>query len=140
MHQKTYEKILFHLSLLGIVISILVGFFDVIFDHVTEMIHLALEVVEMGLDRLIEHLFETELRETQIIVFYLMLVFGGIVVYLFWKMTVLLLGGLARNFRIEWLEFKEAVISDWNAMSMISRIIWISGFLIINYLLSFLLF
>jgi hypothetical protein len=37
-----------------------------------ELIHILFELFEMALDHLVEHVFETERRQTQIIVFYLM--------------------------------------------------------------------
>lgn len=124
----------------GIAISILVGFYDVIFHSILDFIHTFLEIIEIGLDNLIEHIFETELRETQIIVFYIMLFIGGAIIYFVWKVSVQVFNVAGEYLKNEWLEFKDTVIHDWQGMTMANRIIFISAFLLVNYLASFLLF
>ncbi len=140
MHKQIYQKVLFHLSLLGIVLSILVGFYDVIFGYVLEATHLSLEAIEMGLDKLIEHFFETEVHETQIIVFYIMLLIRGLLIYLMYKMLVMFWDSVSHGFYEDWSGLKEAITTDWRSMSMTNRIIWISVFILVNYLATFLLF
>ena len=140
MHTHIYQKLLFHLSLFGVAISILVGFYDVIFGSLWEAIHLILEIIEMSLDKLIEHVFKTGLQETQLIVFYIMLSTGGVLIYLAWKLLVQMFSSVSHNLDQEWSEFKNAVTTDWQAMSMTNRVIFISAFFLINYLASFLLF
>jgi hypothetical protein len=140
MHAQVYRKTLFHLCLLGIAGSILVGFYDVIFTDILEFFHLIFEVVEMALDKVVEHVFETELHETQLIVFYILLVLCGVLIYFVWKVLVQLFSGVGQNFHQEYSELKEAVVSDWQGMSMVHRIIFIVVFILVNYLASFLLF
>jgi len=41
-----------------------------LFEHFLELIHIAFELIESNLDHLVEHLFHTDLQQTQIIVFY----------------------------------------------------------------------
>ncbi|MGZ8173745.1 MULTISPECIES: PilZ domain-containing protein [Methylobacter] len=41
-----------------------------LFEHLLEIIHLTFEFIESNLDHLIEHLFHTDLHQTQVIVFY----------------------------------------------------------------------
>ena len=80
--------------------SILVGFYDVIFGYLMEFIHLLFEVVEISLDRLIEHFFETELHETQMIVFYILLVLGGFLIFFYLQgFSAILAFGKARGSR-----------------------------------------
>lgn len=140
MHTKVYNKFIFHLSLFGITASILVGFYDVIFGSLWEFIHLILEFIEQILDDLVEHTFGTGLQETQMIVFYIMLVMGGVLIYLVWKVLVNLFRGVGQNLNNEWTDLRTAITSDWQGMSMTNRVIWISVFLLVNYLASFLLF
>ncbi len=140
MHTQVYRKCLFHLSIVGISISILVGFYDLIFGYIWETIHLILEVIEMGLDNFIEHTFHLELHETQLIVFYIMLAIGGILIYVTWKILVYFCKDFNVNFKSEWLELKTAISLDWQALSAFERLILLSVFVLINYLLSFLLF
>jgi hypothetical protein len=140
MHSQTYQKFIFHLSMFGITISILVGFYDVIFGSLWEFIHIIFEIIELSLDRLVENIFDTELHETQLIVFYIMLVIAGTLIYLVWKVLVQVFSGVSQIFKQEWSELKDAITTDWQGMSMTSRVIVISLFLLINYLASFLLF
>lgn len=140
MDRKIYQKLLFHLSVFGVVVSILLGFYDVIFGSAFEFLHLMVEVVEVALDRLIELVFHTNPRQTELIVFYILLSIGGVLVYLAWKALVQLCGGLCDTLKKDWVELKNSVIEDWRSMSAMNRLIWISMFLLVNYLASFLLF
>lgn len=140
MYKQIYQKLFFHISLFGVAVSILVGFHDVIFDSLWESLHLIFEVVEMTLDRLVEHLFETDLRETQLIVFYILLVIGAVLIYLVWKALVHIFSGVGRNLNQEWVELRVAITDDWRNMSITNRAICITVFFVVNYLASFLLF
>lgn len=140
MHKQIYQKVFFHMSLLGIILSILVGFYDVIFGYIFEFTHLLFEIVEMGLDKMVEHFFETGVHETQLIVFYLLLAIGGVLVYLVWKTLVIFWDSVSHGIHEEWTSFKDAVTNDWNEMTVANRIIWIVAFFLANYLASFLLF
>lgn len=137
---QIYQKVIFHLSILGVALSILVGFYDVIFGSVFDFIHTVIEIIELGLDGLIEHTFHTSLRQTEIIVFYIMLVLGGVLIYLIWKALVEMCSGTGQFVKDEWTEFKDAVSHDWQGMTVTNRVIIISVFLLLNYLASFLLF
>ena len=139
-NRQIYQKFIFHLSLLGITISALVGFYDEIFGHIFEALHLLFEVVEMALDKVIEHTFETGVHETQLIVFYILLVLLGILTYFLWKLLVRLFSGAGCRLHTEWTEFSGAISQDWQAMTMTNRVILIAVFLLVNYLASFLLF
>jgi hypothetical protein len=140
MNRQIYQKAFLHLSMFGIAMSILLGFYDVIFHTLLEFIHTFLEVIEIGLDNIIEHTFETEMRETQIIVFYLMLIIGGTIIYLVWRLSVQVFSGVGENLKIDWLELKDAFIHDWQNMTLTNRVIFIALFLLANYLASFMLF
>lgn len=140
MHTQVYLKCIFHLSLFGIAISVLVGFYDVIFGYLLEFIHIILEIIELNLDKLVEHFFETELHETQLIVFYVMLVVGGVLIFLVWKALVYLFRDFGQNLNNEWTDLRAAITSDWQSMPMTNRVIFIAVFLLVNYLASFLLF
>ncbi|MBK8817362.1 MAG: hypothetical protein IPN42_18600 [Methylococcaceae bacterium] len=140
MHKEIYQKVLFHLSLFGVAMSILVGFYDVIFGYLMEFVHLLFEVVEISLDRVVEHFFETELHETQMIVFYILLVVGGFLIFFIYKALVLFWRSVSHGVQEDWFSFKSAITTDWQAMSTTSRIIWIGAFILVNYLASFFLF
>lgn len=140
MNKEIYLKVLFHLSLLGVLTSLLAGFYDVIFGFIFEAIHLLFEVVEMTLDKMIEHAFETELHETQLIVFYILIAIGGVLLYWFFKFLKYIGNLFGHGVINDWLSFKTAITEDWRAMPMSSRVLWIGMFLLVNYLISFFLF
>lgn len=140
MHKQIYHKVIIHLSLLGVVFSILVGFYDVIFGSLFEFCHTAFEIAEMGLDVLVEHILGTNVRQTEIIVFYIMFFLSAVLIYLVWKAMVEACNGTCQYLRDEWVEFKDAVTQDWQGMTMANRVIFVSAFLLVNYLASFLLF
>lgn len=140
MHRKIYQKSLYYLSSFGVIASVLVGFYDVIFGSIWELLHLIFEVIEIALDHLIEGIFRTNLQQTQLIVFYILLAFAGVLIYALWKLLPYLCIGLCQNVKADWQELKMAVVEDWQGMSLMKRALWVSGFLLVNYLASFLLF
>ncbi|EIC29828.1 MULTISPECIES: hypothetical protein [Methylomicrobium] len=73
-----------------------------LFDHFVEFSHILFESVEMVLDHVIEHLFETDLHSTQTIVFYVLLAIGS---YLLYRMGRYFLH-LYRRSRLAWSEFR----------------------------------
>ncbi|MDO9269491.1 MAG: PilZ domain-containing protein [Methylobacter sp.] len=54
-----------------VVFGLLFEFTHFLFELILHIIHIAFEFVESGLDHLIEHLFHTDLHQTQVIVFYI---------------------------------------------------------------------
>lgn len=58
-----------------VVFGLLFELLHLLFEHVLEFLHLAFEFIELNLDKLIEHFFETGLHETQVIVFYIIAFF-----------------------------------------------------------------
>lgn len=140
MHKQIYQKVVFHLSVVGITLSILIGFYDLIFGSLWEFVHILFEVVELGLDQVIEHTFETELHETQLIVFYILLSIGGVIAYFLWKVLVYFANLLKLGFTDDWSEFKEAATADWGTMSLTNKVILVIVFLLFNYLAFFLMF
>ncbi|MGZ5013860.1 MAG: hypothetical protein ACXV7E_07550, partial [Methylobacter sp.] len=63
-----------------VVFGLLLSVLHFLFEHLLEFSHLAFEFIESALDHLIEHLFHTDLHQTQVIVFYILLsvIFYGI--------------------------------------------------------------
>ena len=140
MHRSIYLKALFYLSEFGLVLSLLIGFYDVIFGTIGECIHVIIELVEMSFDKLIEHLFHTSPKQTEMIVFYILLVIGGFVIYGVWKALVVLCAAATENFLHGWSILIQAISTDWQALSMMNKILLVTAFLLVNYIGSFFLF
>jgi len=56
-----------------VVFGLLFSVLHFLFEHLLELSHLTFEFIESVLDHLIEHLFHTDLHQTQVIVFYVLL-------------------------------------------------------------------
>ncbi|CAG7856930.1 hypothetical protein MCAMS1_01602 [biofilm metagenome] len=140
MHKPIYLKFLFYLSVFGLVVSVLASFYDVIFGYLFEFCHLIFEVIEMALDKFIEHTFNTDSRETELIVFYLMMIFIGFFIYFVWKALVIITASATHGLSQDWLLLKGVASSDWEDMTITRKIIWVCVFLLVNYLVSFLFF
>lgn len=130
-----------------ILISLLIFFSDQIPDFLVwlyhsllELAHTLFEVIEETLDILIEVLFGTDLHETQIIVFYIMLAFA------FWALYKLALAAprwyrnWAHNIVNAYSEQKEAIVSEWQLLTLSGKFKWIALLMAWLYGLSFLLF
>ncbi len=115
------------------VIVIVVPMFDTVFELLLELIHISFEFVEQMLDILIEHIFHTDVHNTQIIVFYLMLSIAGYGLYKLYK----LLRTLPRRYR----EFKEnlvialsqlnkEVLVSWQDLPPTGKTKWYIGFMV----------
>lgn len=93
MFSKEYRIILYALILIGIAIMLTIP--DVVIGLLYEVVHLFFELLfisfewlESILDTIVEHLFHTELHETQIIVFYLIIGIVAIPLYYLWRMLL----------------------------------------------------
>ena len=58
-----------------------------LFEAGLHLIYLIFEYVESSLDHAVEHLFHTGLHQTQVIVFYTLIAFGGVGFYLMWRLV-----------------------------------------------------
>ncbi|MEI7995537.1 MAG: hypothetical protein WCH01_11610 [Methylococcaceae bacterium] len=140
------RKILYGLVLIGIVIMITMP--DVVIGLLFELAHLLFEVVfisfewlETLLDHLVEDLLHTELHETQIIVFYLLL---GIFAYPFYYLSKMLLSLLFRlkaalqTAYAEWQVYKARASFYWQDLSLFGKLIVLVITVGAIYLASFL--
>jgi hypothetical protein len=135
MHKQVYRKFFLHFSIIGIAVSLLTGFYDVIFGFIWEFIHIFMEMLEQILDNVIEHIFHTELHETQLIVFYILLVFGGFMAFFIWKILVMAYEKGRQTLFIDWSELKIGVADDWGNLSTTQKLIGMSLFVGINLLI-----
>jgi hypothetical protein len=126
----TYRKILYGLVLIGIVLMItmpdvVMGFLFESVHLFFELLHLAFESIESLLDTIIERMFDTELHQTQTIVFYLMV---GMVVFPFYylgRMLLRLFFQLKETLLEEWALNKTRAILFWQDLSLIDKIKWL---------------
>jgi len=142
MNSLTYRKIVNGLTVFAVIVAILIP--DVVLELIAEPLHLLLEtIVEVGdiafewvessLDHVIEHLFETDLHTTQIIVFYIIMSFIG---YLFYRLVLqlprffnYLLDKLVVMFEVN----KGRAYLYWYSLTMTNRIKLIAAFIVVIF-------
>jgi hypothetical protein len=144
MISTTYRKFLLYGSaLIGIVIMITMP--DVVIGLLFEVVHFFFELlfilfewVESTLDKLIEHLFHTELHETQTIVFYLIVGIVLLPLYYLWRMLKRLFYWSKETLPLKWMLYKTQAIFYWQDLSLFDKIKWIAITVGAIYLASFL--
>jgi hypothetical protein len=93
-----------------------------LFDHLVEFGHILFESVEMVLDHVVEHLFETDLHSTQTIVFYVLLAIGLYILYLAGRVVL----RLYRRVKSAWDEFRAEhqlnPVEYWRELTLIEKV------------------
>ncbi len=152
MISPTYRKILYGLASIGIVTILIMP--DVVMGLLFELVHLFFELlfhiadisfewIESTLDTLVEHLFHTDLHQTQIIVFYLLAGIAALPFYYLWRMLRRLFFYLRDAFHAVhaiWMHYKTRAALYWLDMSLFGKILLFAVFAFIIYLASMLFF
>jgi hypothetical protein len=118
---------------------------DVVIGFLFELVHLFFEIVfisfewiESTLDHLVEHLFQTELHQTQTIVFYMMVVIVLLPLYYLSRRLLRLYFRLKKTLPDAWAQYKIRVTLYWQDLSFIGKITLILITMGTIYLASFL--
>jgi len=144
MTSPTNRKIIqYGLILIGIVLlmtmpDVVMGFLFELVHFFFELLFIIFEWVESTLDKVVEHLFDTELHETQTIVFYLMVGIVLLPIYYLWRMLLRLFFGLKKTLPATWTLNKIRVTLFWQDLTLIDKIKWIAIAVGAIYLASFL--
>lgn len=105
-----------------VVFGLLFELLHFLIERIFESIHIGFEFIELSLDHLVEHLFHTDLHQTQVIVFYIMLFFGLYGLYLLWRALPPFCRRLKQNLFIAY-EFKKASwLFFWREQSLVDKI------------------
>ena len=127
MNTISYRKAVNLFFFAGIVTLIILpdvvfGLFFGLMHLLLEILHMIFEFIEVNLDRLVEHIFETDVHQTQVIVFYLMLsiALGGL--YYLWSFLPRVYYQSKENLLEVWLEQKAFVSLYWHDLSLINKI------------------
>ncbi len=144
MISPTNRKILqYGLALIGLVIimtmpDVIMGLLFEVVHFFFELLFILFEWVESTLDKLIEHLFHTELHETQTIVFYLIVGIVLLPLYYLWRMLKRLFYWSKETLPLKWMLYKTQAIFYWQDLSLFDKIKWIAITVVAIYLASFL--
>ena len=127
MTSKYNKKLTLGLGIISIVIIVTMP--GMVIDIVKQLIHLVAELLfelgflcfealESSLDHIVEELFHTELKETQSIVFYLMVVIALVPLYLLWRILPRFYLWLTKKLLRTWLR----ISSYWRNLSLFNKI------------------
>lgn len=117
IHQK--------ISLAVVTAIMMISMYDAVFHFLLWLVHILFESAEFILDHLIEGLFEIGNRETEIVVFYILLSLIGSAVYKLycalprWKDT----------FKQRLEQQKTQTLMQWQEMSVLGKMAWWSFFI-----------
>ena len=111
-------SIILMVTMPDVVIDLITHLVHQFFELVTELLFVCFESLESLLDKIVEDIFDTELRETQLIVFYVMLVSALFPLYLLWLSLVRFYNMLTKSIPIGWLRF----LSYWEDLSLYDKL------------------
>lgn len=145
MISESYPKLVkgliwFSVFIIIIMPDVIFGFlfdlFHTLIEILLELAHLLFEGIESTLDTVIEHLLDTELHETQVIVFYIMLFAGFYGLYRLLR----LVPGMYQRLKLKVLSSLEIkkirMILYWQGLSINEKIKYVSigSIIILAYL------
>ena len=128
MISTNYRKALqYGLALIGFIIiltmpDVVMGLLFGLVHFFFELLFIIFEWVESTLDKLVEHLFHTELHQTQIIVFYLIVGIAVFPLYYLWRMLRRLFFWSKETLLAAWTLYKTRAILFWQDLSLIDKI------------------
>lgn len=114
--------VLTFLSIPDIAFGALLDFGHHAIEITLHALHLLVEFVELNIDHLVEHSLHTDLRQTQIIVFYIMLGLGLVSFYIFWKIVPPLCLKFFKNQLRFWSRKKASLIYIWGEQSLLDKL------------------
>lgn len=101
--------------------------YDVILHSLLSVAHIAFEWFELGLEEIIEHFFNTDRRQSQLIVFYLLWLIALYALYRLWQVVPRLFNQLKMKLIYECLQYKSAIIRHWKAQSSVQKMKWVTS-------------
>ncbi len=105
-----------------IIFELLVECIHLLIESIEEIAHLVFEGVESMLDNVIEENFHTEMHETQIIVFYIIMSVLSIPMYFIAKVLPRVYNALDRNVNTVWISNKNHLQLFWLGLSVTEKI------------------
>ncbi|NOT10924.1 MAG: hypothetical protein HOP23_03660 [Methylococcaceae bacterium] len=131
MAPPTNRKLFYSVALIGIAIiitipdvvfSLMLDILHSIFDLFLELLHTLFEGIESVLDHLVEHFFHTEVHDTQLIVFYTLMLMALGMGYGLLKLLVPLYLRAKNNLRARWEREKQVIAVYWIHLSWVNKI------------------
>lgn len=117
IHQK--------ISLAVVTAIVLISMYDAVFHFLLWLLHILFESAEFILDHLIEGLFEIGNRETEIVVFYILISLIASVVYKFYRSLPRWKDKVKQSLERQ----KTQTLMQWQEMSVLGKMAWWSFFI-----------
>lgn len=149
MNSLTFQRIIKGLAIIGIVIfyvmpgeviGLLTELFHAVWELFVEFLHILFEWIEVALDHVVEHLFETDLHNTQIIVFYILVSVAFYGLYRLLRKVPGVLQRLKSNLIAAWEFNKIRTLLYWRGLSSTDKakliaiaIGAVAGFIFLNF-------
>jgi len=149
MDSLNYQKIFRVLLVIGFLIiflmphlffELLLELLDLLFEWLYELGDILFEWVEMTLDTVVEMIFETDLHDTQIIVFYILMSIIGFAAYRLSLLIPGILGRIRKKLLAYYLYRKTAFTVYWHGLSLLNKIKSIAITCLICFLYIFISF
>ncbi len=109
------------------VVILLLLLYEEFLHLLVEFFHLVFESAEYTFDLVIEHLFETDTHETQVIVFYTLVPLILSICYLLYRFLPVLYS----KFKHFLQQQKTETLKQWQALSITGKIAWWSFFILV---------
>ena len=113
---------------------------DILLHSLLTLVHFVFEWIELGLEHLIEHLFHTSRKQSQVIVFYLLLSTGSYLLYYLCRGIPDLYRHYKSRLMAVCLRYKASAWLYWQDQSLIGKLKLIAVGLLCVKLLYFLIF
>ena len=104
---------------------LMISMYDAVFHLLLWLLHIVFESAEFVLDHLIDYVFEIGNRETEIVVFYIMIAVIGGGCYRFYRS----LPRWYENFKHFLSEEKTETLNQWRSLSVQGKVVWWSFFM-----------
>lgn len=105
-----------------VVFDLLSGLVHFLFANILHFLHLAFEFIESSLDHFVEHLFHTDTHQTQIIVFYILVVFAIAGLYWLWRALPPFCRRCKENLFSYCAHKKASLLYYWEELSLLNKI------------------
>lgn len=110
------------IALPDVVFGLLFELCHFLFELFLEFSHLAFEFIESNLDHLVEHLFETDVHQTQVIVFYIIVPFVFYGLYRLWQVVPPFCRWCKKKQIAYWSRKKANLLFYWREQSSFNKL------------------
>jgi|GEM_PF-400985 len=126
-----------HKVIVWIILSIMVfSQLDMIIHLAFESLHILFEILESTLDHLVEHIFHTDTRATQIITFYLMLIIAALIFYMLIIMISAWCCSVKYKLRNSYHRWNENIFGFWRTACVTNKAKWWAVFVVFSSMLA----